>query len=78
MDNVIKTLKSQRTSLLAEVSRIDAALAALGGTAPARKAAKKTTRKKRRKLTAAERQAISDRMKKSWASRKRKAKRTTA
>ena len=75
METTIKSLKTQRGALLADLSRIDAALAALtGGAAAAKPAAKKTTGRKRRKLTAEERRAISARMKKSWASRKRKAK----
>lgn len=76
MDAIITKLKSQREQLLDEVRRIDAALAALTeGTTPAVSSTSKTKRRQRRKMTAAERRAVSERMKKSWAERKRKARR---
>ena len=76
MEAIIAKLKNQKAALVAEVGRIDAAMAALsGGTTPAKvaKRRKKATGRKRRKMTAAERRAVSERMKKSWAERKRKA-----
>ena len=58
--------------LLAELGRIDAAIAALTGgkTQPKTPKAKGG---KRRKMTRAQRRAVSERMKKSWAERKKKA-----
>ena len=80
MDAIIAKLKSQRTSILAEVTRIDRALVALtGGTTPAVAVATATatattkTGRKRRKMTPAQKRAVSERMKKSWAARKKKA-----
>jgi conjugal transfer/entry exclusion protein len=77
MDAIVAKLKSQRAALVTDLGRIDAALAALTGVkAPAKTAAvKKTKRRKRRKMTAAEKRAVSERMKKSWADRKKKASR---
>ena len=76
MEAIIAKLKSQKAALVAEVGRIDAAIAALSwGTRPAKvaKSRKKATGRKRRKMTAAEKRAVSERMKKSWAERKKKA-----
>ncbi len=80
MESIIRNLKTERAALLAALAKIEAALAALTGgetKAPAPKdgsgdgAAPK--RRRRRKMTAEQKLAISARMKKSWAARKRKA-----
>jgi hypothetical protein len=79
MDAIIDNLRSERASLLASVAKIDAALAALtGGGKKAVAPAKATVggaapRRRRRRMTEEQKRAISARMKKSWASRKRKA-----
>lgn len=76
MKAIIAKLNIQKAGLVAEVGRIEAAIAALtGGAAPAKGAKKRKNAKgrKRRKMTAAEKRAVSVRMKKSWAERKRKA-----
>ena len=81
MEAIIARLRSRRADLLAEVGRVDGAITALTvGKAPAKtgkaKTAKKATKaggRKRRKMTLAERRAVSERMKKSWAARKKKA-----
>ena len=75
MEAIIAKLKIQKAALVAEVGRIDAAIAALsGGTTPTKvsKRRKKATGRKRRKMTDAERRAVSMRMKESWAKRKKK------
>ncbi len=72
MEAIVAKLKSQRATLLAEVRRIDAAIAALTRGKTATKAPKAKSRK-RRKMSAAQKRAVSERMKKSWAERKRKA-----
>ena len=77
MDSIIEKLKSERADLAVGLERIDAALAALTAGAPAESApvAKEAPEKRgRRKMTAVQRRAISERMKKSWAARKAKAK----
>lgn len=76
MEGIIAKLKSQKAALVAEVGRIDAAVAALsGGTTPVKvaKRREKAAGRKRRKMTAAEKRAVSERMKKSWADRKKRA-----
>ena len=77
MDSIIEKLKSERADLAVGLERIDAALAALTAGAPAESApvAEEAPGKRgRRKMTAVQRRAISERMKKSWAARKAKAK----
>ena len=77
MDSIIEKLTSERADLADGLERIDAALAALTAGSPAASApvAEEAPRKRgRRKMTAAQRRAISERMKKSWAARKAKAK----
>ena len=76
MEAIVAKLRSQKATLLAEVGRIDAAITALTGRGktPAKAAsAAKAKGRKRRKMTAAQRRAVSERMKKSWADRKKKA-----
>ena len=75
MEAIIAKLKSQKAALAAELGRIDAAIAVLSGGTTSATAAKprKATGRKRRKMIAAEKRAGSQRMKKSWAERKRKA-----
>lgn len=74
MDAIVARLKSKRATLLEELGRIDAAIAALTGGKASGKVgqATKVQRRKRRKMTAAQRRAVSERMKKSWAARKKK------
>lgn len=76
MKAIISTLKTQRSQLLSEVRQIDAAITALEGrggrTAASKSKAKRDGRK--RKMTAAGRKAVSRRMKKYWADRRKKAK----
>ena len=76
MKAIISTLMKQRSQLLNEVSQIDAAIAALegrGGRVVAPKSKGKRTGN-RRKMSAAGRKAVSRRMKKCWADRRKKAK----
>lgn len=76
MKAIISTLKKQRSQLMNEVSQIDVAIAALEGhgsrTAAPKSKAKRTGRK--RKMSTAGRKAVSRRMKKYWADRRKKAK----
>jgi len=77
MKAIIDNLRAERTSLLDGLAKVDAALAALTGgkkkaAAPAGRAAA-PKRRRRRKMTEEQKRAISARMKKSWATRKRKA-----
>jgi len=77
MKAIIDKLRAERASLLEGLAKIDAALGALTGgkkkaAAPARGTAA-PKRRRRRKMTEEQKRAISARMKKSWASRKRKA-----
>ncbi len=77
MKAIIDNLRAERASLLDGLAKIDAALAALTGgkkkaAAPAGRAAA-PKRRRRRKMTEEQKRAISARMKKSWATRKRKA-----
>ena len=79
MEAIIDNLKAERAVLLTGLAKIEAALAALtDGTtaaAPARVAAGTTApaRRRRRKMTDEQKRAVSVRMKKSWAARKRRA-----
>jgi len=80
MQAIIDNLRAERAALLDGVAKIDAALAALTGgakkaAAPAGASggAAAPKRRRRRKMTDEQKRAISARMKKSWASRKRKA-----
>ena len=70
MKDVIALLNDKRSELLDSVARIDAAIAALGGTprpsAPSRQPAKR----RRREMSAEAKQAVSDRMKNYWAGRR--------
>ena len=76
--DVKKTLKSALAELESKRAEIDRQIAgiqaALGATSKATVASR--PRRKRRKLTAAEKKAISRRMKASWAKRKSAAKRS--
>ena len=76
MDSIVEKLMSERADLAAGLERIDAALAVLTAGAPVESAPVKevTGKSGRRKMTAAQKRAISERMKKSWAERKKKAK----
>ncbi|MDA1094021.1 MAG: hypothetical protein O3A25_12245 [Acidobacteria bacterium] len=78
MDAIIDNLRAERATLLAVIGKIDAALAALTGAGTKAEPAAATDtgaapRRRRRKMTDEQKRAISARMKKSWASRKRKA-----
>ncbi|HIE92513.1 MAG TPA: hypothetical protein EYQ83_06450 [Acidobacteria bacterium] len=80
MQTIIDNLKAERAALLDGLAKIDAALAALTGgankataRAGASGGAAAPKRRRRRKMTDEQKRAISARMKKSWASRKRKA-----
>ncbi len=65
MGTIIQQLEQERDALAARIRAVEAALAALGG------AVEPTHASGRRTMSAAERQAVSERMKKSWAKRKR-------
>ena len=73
MKAIIRGLKKERAVLVAGLERVDAALSALttGSLAGQKKTVAKARQRRRRKLTAAQRRAISVRMKKSWAARKK-------
>jgi predicted ATPase len=65
MRTIIQQLEDEKNALEARVRAVDAALAALGdGSAPVKT-------RGRRRMTTAEREAVSKRMKKSWAKRKK-------
>ncbi len=76
MKSIIRELKKERNLLVAGLERVDAALSALTADSPRgqRKPVVKAKKRGRRKMTAAQRRAVSVRMKKSWAARKRKGK----
>ena len=78
MKDVIALLNDKRSELLDSVARIDAAIAALGGTprpsAPSRQPAKR----RRREMSAEAKQAVSDRMKNYWADRRKQAETTSS
>ena len=73
MKAIIRGLKKERAVLVAGLERVDAALSALttGSLAGQKKTVAKARKRRRRKLTAAQRRALSVRMKKSWAARKK-------
>ena len=73
MKAIIRGLKKERAVLVAGLERVDAALSALttGSLAGQKKTVAKARKRRRRKLTAAQRRAISVRMKKLWAARKK-------
>ena len=77
MKAIIDNLKAERAALLSGLAKIEAALAALTGVTKAGGAARAPggtaapTRRRRRKMTDEQKRAISARMKKSWAARKR-------
>ena len=79
MEAIIDNLKAERAALLSGLAKIEAALATLTGettaAAPVRAAAGTAApaRRRRRKMTDEQKRAISARMKKSWAARKRRA-----
>jgi len=65
MRTIIQQLEEEKDALTGRIRAVDAALAALlGGSAPAKRVG-------RRPMTGAERRAVSERMKRSWAKRKR-------
>ena len=71
---ILATLREEEKQLAARAAQIRKAIKALSG-APIPlgkpKGAKKAAKKKRKKMSAAARKAISERMKKSWAKRKK-------
>lgn len=77
-NRVVATLRKEEQILEAQLQRIRDAIAALGGTV--RKEVKQRRRKRKikkvvrnaRTMTAAQRKAVSKRMKKYWAARKKK------
>ena len=73
MKLIIRELKKERKLLVAGLERVDAALSALttDSSRGQRKTAVKARKRRRRKMTAAQRRAISLRVKKSWAARKK-------
>ena len=73
MKAIIRGLKKERAVLVAGLERVDAALSALttGSLAGQKKTVAKARKRRRWKLTAAQRRAISVRMKKSCAARKK-------
>ena len=73
MKAIIRGLKKERAVLVAGLERVDAALSALttGSLGGQKKAVAKVRKRRRWKLTAGQRRAISVRMKKSWAARKK-------
>ena len=73
MKAIIRGLKKESAVLVAGLERVDAALGALttGSLAGQKKTVAKARKRRRWKLTAGQRRAISVRMKKSWAARKK-------
>lgn len=72
MKDVIAVLKEQRSELVHNIERIDAAISALGGRSGRSAAADKGTRK-RRAMSADAKRAVSERMKNYWAERRKQA-----
>ena len=82
LGTILASLRQEKANLAGQVSRISAAIDALGGVsrAPKKKARKrigkeKTTKKaarKRKPMTAAQKKLVSARMKKYWAARRKK------
>jgi hypothetical protein len=66
MTTIIQQLKDEQAARRVQIRRVEAAIAALvgGAVTPPRPRGRRT-------MSAAERQAVSERMKKSWAKRKR-------
>ena len=73
MKSIIRELKKERALLVVGLERVDVALNALttDSSSGRKKTVVKARKRRRRKMTAAQRRAISVRMKKSWASRKK-------
>ena len=79
LDSVVASLRQQKAALEAQVGRLDAAIAALAGGAAARKQAGRQAARSRAApkerarppMTAAQKKAVSARMKKYWAGRRR-------
>lgn len=73
MKSIIRELKKERALLVAGLDRVDVALNALttDSSSGQRKTSVKARKRRRRKMTTAQRRAISVRMKKSWAARKK-------
>ena len=72
MKDVIAVLKEQRSELVHNIERIDAAISALGGKA-GRSAAADRGARKRRAMSADAKRAVSERMKNYWAERRKQA-----
>ena len=72
MKDVIAVQKEQRSELVHNIERIDAAISALGGKTGRSAAADRGTRK-RRAMSADAKRAVSERMKNYWAERRKQA-----
>ncbi|MCY4374619.1 MAG: hypothetical protein OXC31_12660 [Spirochaetaceae bacterium] len=77
MKDVIALLNDQRSELLDNVARIDAAISALGGTSRP-SASRRPAKRRRREMSAEAKQAVSDRMKNYWAERRKQAETTSS
>ena len=76
LSRVLAELQSRRVEALADVRRLEAAIAALGAPArPRRGGGAASPGRGRRRFTAAQKKAVSDRMKKYWAQRRKQTKR---
>ena len=78
LKTALTELRAQRATIEKQINAVEGAIAALGGEvtrsgSAAQAAAPVKKRRKRKPLTAAQRKAISARMKASWAKRKRAA-----
>ena len=78
LDTIVASLRQEKAALEAQISRVDAAIAALAGVSAdlkqaAQKAVTKTaaTKRTRTPMTAAQKKQVSARMKKYWAARKK-------
>jgi len=69
----LEQLDAERRAILRAFPGLSLAVAREGQAGPAAGAAPKKKARKRRKMTAAEKKAVSERMKKFWAARKQKA-----
>ena len=76
MKDVIALLNDQRSELLDNVARIDAAISAFGGTSRPSAPSKRPAKRRRREMSAEAKQAVSDRMKNYWAERRKHAETT--
>ena len=74
LNKALRGLESERSRIEGQISALTDALSAIGGSGRGRTAIKSSGRRSRRAMSAAQKRAVSKRMKAYWAARRKTAK----